>query len=232
MTPPPLPDEAVQAQIDKISIDHHHPLIICDADEVLLQFIVGLEDYLECQGLWLDLTSYAITGNIKQRDTGEPVSDDDVKTLLEDFFATQTEHIKAMPGAAVALQRLTQQNAQIVVLSNLPSTQRAARQRCLQAQGMDYPVITNQGLKGAAVAYLSRAMRAPVFFLDDLYHHLTDAFKWREDLYYVHFIADSRLAGFAKKALKNDTSTTKIVFQETNWPDTYNKISKLLDKNP
>ena len=64
-------DPDVVPQIEALSLVRGRPLIVTDCDEVLMQFLVGLETYIETQGLWLDLKSYALTGNIKRRDTNE-----------------------------------------------------------------------------------------------------------------------------------------------------------------
>ena len=67
---PPKPDplaidEAVIPQIDALDLVPGRPLVVSDADEVLVQFVAGLELYLETQGLWLDLQSFALTGDRK-----------------------------------------------------------------------------------------------------------------------------------------------------------------------
>ena len=43
---------------------------------------------------------------------------------------------------------------------------------------MDYPVIVGSGLKGPAVAWLTRHIDAPVFFLDDIPHNIDSVAEW------------------------------------------------------
>ena len=57
--------ESIRTQIDELSLDSNRPLLLCDADEVLFQFVRGLERHLETQGFHLDLISFSLFGNIK-----------------------------------------------------------------------------------------------------------------------------------------------------------------------
>ena len=69
-----------------VSLDPTRPLIICDADEVLLQFLAGLERFMERQSFYLDLSSFRIHGNVKHRDTHQPADDEAVTNLIAAFF--------------------------------------------------------------------------------------------------------------------------------------------------
>ena len=136
--------------VEGLKLDPARPLIICDADEVLLQFISGLERYLETQGCILDLTSFAIHGNVRRRDSGQAVANEDVTRFIAAFFENHTRTMDVVPGAAAALAELSAR-AQIIILSNLPEVARIARTENLADHGIDYPVIAGSGLKGATV---------------------------------------------------------------------------------
>lgn len=199
-TPPHLEDldpfavhEDVLPQIEALALARGKPLIVSDCDEVLMQFIAGLELYLETQGMWLDLKSFALTGNIKRRDTGEAVAAADMPALLKNFFASSTHSLIAVPGAAEALKALSAR-AQVVVLTNVPFSEKETRARSLAAQGLDYPVIANKGLKGGAVKRLAEKIEAPVIFLDDIPHNIASVAAAHAPTHRVHFIADPRLA--------------------------------------
>lgn len=194
MTPADL-HEDVARQIADLAIDPDRPIVISDADEVVLQFVAGLEDFLEAQSraMFLDLTSFALTGNIRYRDTAEAATATEVKALLASFFEQRTEHLSPVPGAAEALAALSPR-AQIVILSNVPLAQRGARQRSLQRHGMDFPVIANSGAKGPAVAEIVSNLAAPAFFLDDIPHNITSVAETSADVVRMHFVADPRLA--------------------------------------
>lgn len=194
MPPTELHDD-VARQIADLDIDPDRPIVISDADEVVLQFVAALEDFLAARprAMFLDLSSFALTGNIRYRDTSEPVPAADVKALLAGFFEERTEHLSPVPGAAEALARLAAR-AQIVILSNVPIGQRDARRRSLQRHGMDFPVIANSGAKGPAVARIVSAITAPAFFLDDIPHNIASVARESAEVVRMHFVADPRLA--------------------------------------
>jgi hypothetical protein len=207
--PDPLAiDESVIPQIDALTLTRGRPLIVSDADEVLLQFLVGLERYLETQGLWLDLTSFALTGNIRRRDTNEPVPPSEMPALMDGFFVASTHELDVVPGAAEALDALSER-AQVVVLTNVPLEQKAKREACLGAHGIPWPVIANKGLKGGAVRRLAARVEAPVFFLDDIPHNLTSVAKAHMPTHLIHFIADPRLSQLLGPAKDSHFHTTE-----------------------
>ncbi len=213
--------EDVVPQIEALRLVRGRPLIVTDCDEVLMQFLVGLEVYLETQGLWLDLKSYALTGNIKYRNTNEPLPPSEMPELMKGFFATSTDALIAVPGAAEALKALSAR-AQVVVLTNVPFTEKEARARNLAAQGMDYPVIANKGLKGGAVRKLADMVQAPVFFLDDIPYNIASVAKAHEACHLLHFIADQRLAKLMGQAPDSH-------FHTTDWQSAHDFIAARLD---
>lgn len=180
-------------QIAALPIDPTSPLIISDADEVILQFMAGLEKFVQTQGFWIDLSSYAIHGNVKRSDDGSVLANDHVTELIQTFFRTHTESIEVVPEAPGVLAQLAEKS-QIVVLSNVPASRRTARIRGLHAQGVTYPVIANSGPKGPAVAALAARVEAPTFFLDDIPHHISSVAETAPHVRRIHFVADKRLA--------------------------------------
>lgn len=184
----------VRAQLDELPMETGRPLVVTDADEVLFAFMAGLEAYLETQDLYFDWSSFALTGNIRRRADQTPLPGEVVKSTLGAFFASSTESLAAVPGAADALRNLHHEGVQIVVLSNLPLEQIPARKRALARHGMDYPLIANIGSKGAAVRHLAEQADAPAVFLDDIPHHHTAVAAVAEHVLRLHFVADPRLA--------------------------------------
>ena len=186
----------IMNQLEALSLHEERPLIITDADEVLLRFMERVEHYLDTLGLWIDLSSFALSTNIKSKETNEPVK---VPTLIDDFFAAETAHIEAVHGAADALASLSEL-AQIVVLTNLPAPHREDRINNLKGHGMDYPVVVNSGLKGPAVKWLTQKTSGPVFFLDDIPHNIDSVAEHAPEVHTIHFVADPRLAKLINKA--------------------------------
>lgn len=186
----------IMDQLEALELHPARPLIITDADEVLLRFMERVEHYLDTLGLWIDLSSFALGSNIKSKKTDEPVK---VPTLIDDFFAAETAHIDAAHGAAEALASLSRM-AQIVVLTNLPAPHRNERIANLKGHGMDYPVVVNSGLKGPAVKWLTQKVSGPVFFLDDIPHNIDSVAEHAPQVHTIHFVADPRLAKLINKA--------------------------------
>lgn len=179
--------------IEALDLRTDRPLIVCDADEVLVRFAAGLERYLATEDLWLDLRSFALTGNIKQRSTGRALDQGEVSALLKRFYASETERLEPVAGAAAALEVLAER-CRVVVLSNVPEIAREARRRWLAAHGMPYPVVANRGLKGAALQQMAARSGRPAVFFDDLPHNIADAARCLPEGVLVHFVADERLA--------------------------------------
>ncbi len=168
------------------------PLVICDADEVLLRFVEGLEVWLPTQGAVLDLQGYALTGNIKDTSTGVPLPGPDVSALIKTFHRTGGLDLQPVAGAAEALAAIAAQ-ADIVVLTNIADDLATARQANLAAHGIPYPVHTNSGLKGPAAARLAAGAGAPVFFIDDIPHNHVSVAEALPHSHRIQFVGDKRL---------------------------------------
>ncbi len=175
------------------------PLVVVDADEVLLRFLAGLEAWLPGQEAFLDLASYQLTGNIRRTADNSPVDQATVSALLRDFHASAGLSLEPVAGAAAALDELGR-HAQIVVLTNIAPELADRRRANLRAHGIDYPVIANSGLKGAAFAALAAEAAAPAFFVDDIPHHHASVAKAHRGTHQVHFVADARLFAMARPA--------------------------------
>ena len=100
--------EDVLTQLETLQLVPDRPLIISDADEVIFAFVRGLEAYLLDNGHFMDLKSFAMRGNIRESETGEAVSAQVVKELINSYFLERTEQIEPVDGAAAALEALAQ----------------------------------------------------------------------------------------------------------------------------
>lgn len=175
-----------------LSLNPDMPLIISDADEVLLQFVRALGVFLDERELDLVLTNFALSGNILGRKSRQPISDGEVKRLIAAFFHEAADRLDPVDGAVDALKRLSAR-AQIIILSNVPAKAAAARVNAMRTLGFDYPLIANEGLKGPAVKTLTEDHRAPVFFLDDIPHNIASVAQAAPDVHLIHFVNDERL---------------------------------------
>ena len=196
-------DPFVESQIDALDIDDGRPLIITDADEVLFQFMAGLEDFINGRGLMFDWSSFALTGNIRDAKSGEALEPADVKDFLAEFFDERTVDLVPVDGAADALKRLSKQ-AQVVVLSNVPEAAIADRITCLTQHEMPYPLIANIGPKGPAVRALLASRDRPAVFIDDIPHNHKSVADHSANVLRLHFIAHPRLAAMLGPAEYSD----------------------------
>jgi hypothetical protein len=173
------------------------PLVITDADGVVLRFTGGLERYLQTQGFYLELTGYRLLGAVKRQDDHAPLLDVEVLALVEEF-RRELDDLEAVDGACEALRALAEV-ANIVVLSNVNESQAVARLRNMAALGLDFPLIANDagqghaGGKGAAVKTLAARTGARTFFIDDLPSNLADVAKAAPEVLLIHLVESPAL---------------------------------------
>lgn len=189
--------------IADLKLAANRPTLILDADEVLFYFLRGFEDHLNDHGMILDLTSYALTGNIKEETTGRAISQEEVSKELKSFFETATHKLSPVEGAQEELESLSDR-MNIVVLSNLPDSQRQTREETLAKHGMAYPVISNSGPKGPAVSKIRQSNSQHIVFVDDIPHHHDSVREVIPTATLIHFVADPRLAVLLPKAATAD----------------------------
>jgi len=174
-----------------VPLSRARPLLIVDADEVLLRFADGFDRFLRLRGLHLDFVSYRLHGNVKRIDDEIAALDIEVTALLEEFRA-DLDTLEAAEDAVEVMQTL-RPLLDVVVLSNIVPSQAAARRRNLDALGFDFPLLVNSGSKGAAVKVLAQRAGRPVFFMDDIGQHHASVAELAPDVRRIHFVADERL---------------------------------------
>jgi hypothetical protein len=193
-------------------------------DEVVLHFIQPFEGWLESRGLRFLSHRYKLAGNIAGAD-GAPLDQARIGPLLQDFFDASVGQQQAVDGAADALARLSA-HADVVFLTNLPgSWNEATRGRTLARAGMDYPLFTNTGPKGAAAARLAAGRRAPVVFVDDSPVNLRSVAASLAGCTLVQFIADARF-------LANAEEIDGVGLKTDDWSRAEAYISRVVDGRP
>lgn len=185
--------EITRNQLAGLRVPGDRPLIICDVDEVIVHFLRDFEDYLDGHGLWLDLSSLALNGNIRRRAGNGPVTDETVASMIDGFFAERTAHMEPVDGAVEALLDLSRL-ASIVLLTNLPHSAGDHRRTNMKKLGLPFPVITNSGPKGPAIRQLELQSRGPVVFIDDSPNFIASAYEHAPAVHLVHFLHDERMA--------------------------------------
>jgi len=174
-----------------VPLSRDRPLLIVDADEVLLRFADGFDRFLRLRGLYLDFVSYRLHGNVRRIDDEIAALDIEVTALLEEFRADL--HTLEAAEDAVAVMQAIRPLLDVVVLSNVVPAQAPARRRNLDALGLDFPLLVNSGSKGAAVKVLAQRAGRPVFFMDDIGQHHASVAELAPDVRRIHFVADDRL---------------------------------------
>ena len=212
----------VVAQLNELSHNLSKPLILCDADEVLLCFMSPFEKYLHERNLYFVWRSYSLDGNILTKNNDEPLPKNKVSKLLLDFYSTNCEKLKPVPGASNALNKLSKK-ADIIILTNIWKKYKTIRQRQLNSYKIGYPVICNIGAKGPSVAWFSMNRKAPTYFIDDSSKHHTSVACHAPSVLRIHFIAEYRLAYLEEPA--EDAN-----FRTDTWSSTSFVIERDLDK--
>ncbi len=210
----------VLQQLESLRFDPDRPLIISDADEVIFAFVRGLEDFLDEQDLYLDLKSFAITGNIRSKGDHEAIDAEQVRAIVAVFHQEKTQTMPLVPGAIEALNRLKRE-AQVMVLSNTPLAMRQARTDTLARHGLAVPLVANIGRKGPAVAYLARRHAAAMVFIDDIPHNIKSVSEDAPKVTCLHFIGDPRLAKLLGPAAGSDARID-------NWPNAIDYILAII----
>ncbi|PWW04284.1 hypothetical protein DFR52_101979 [Hoeflea marina] len=143
------------------------PLIVCDVDEVVLEFLTPFSAYLGSRDHELLPRSFRLNGNIVSRPDGIEASRPQVAEFLEDFYDAQPDWQTPVAAAADTLARLSAA-ADIVFLTAMPPRHQHIRRRLLDASGMTYPMIATEDAKGPAVSALHAGRPLPLAFIDDI----------------------------------------------------------------
>ncbi|MBM3520012.1 MAG: hypothetical protein FJX63_04465 [Alphaproteobacteria bacterium] len=184
--------ETTRAAIDGLDFDGR-PLLICDVDDVIVHFLRGFEEFLAGKGLWLDPASFALHGNVRRIAGNAAVEAEAVSALVSACFAERARHFKEIDGAASALNALAD-DAQVVLLSNLPAAAAEDRRANLASLGIAFPLVVNSGPKGPAIRHLADRARTPAIFIDDSPSFIASAREHAPEVALVHFLHDERFA--------------------------------------
>lgn len=180
-------------------INASKPLVICDVDEVLINLLDPLRDFLHTHDYTIDLTSHNFGQTIKKSSCGSPIEKHDIMRLVDVFFDACIEKLPFYDGALKALQIL-EQDCQLIILTNLPHKFGDRRRQFMQNFGVAYPLITNEGGKGPTVKQLAAATTGKVIFIDDTPLHHGSVAEHAPDVHRLHFIAHPELAASVPKA--------------------------------
>ncbi len=187
-------DPETLRQIEELSHDPR-PLLVLDVDDVVLDFIGPFPRFLEKEGFELRLGSFRLNGNIFHLESGAEAGEEQVETLIENFFHSQADWQTITVGAAETMAKIAPK-AEIVMLTAMPHRFRQARRAHLDQLGLPYPVLTTEMAKGPAIKRLRGEHARPIAFVDDQPRNLVSAHEWVSDISLFHLMADNRLREF------------------------------------
>ncbi len=177
------------------------PLLVTDCDEVLLHMVVPFAEWLdEVHDVHfnIDILFDEITGGylnaMRHKASGEQVESHKIWPFLKGFFETEMDRQKPITGAVAAVNALAK-HADVVVLTNLTDDVRDARAVQLSKVGINFPVFTNQGGKGAKISeIIADHNPSMTIFVDDLGHQHDSVAELAPDVIRLHMVGEPRVA--------------------------------------
>ncbi len=185
-------EDFILQQISDITIDPCRPMLVCDADEVLVHFALPLKNYFADHGYHLSFESYDIFNNVKHQQTQNPLEKKLALQFIDRFFQENVETCPPVNHAADSLNHIAE-HAQVIIYSNLPLHAKDRRQASLKSHGMDFPLISGRGLKGPTMNHLTAKLTAPCVFVDDLPHNIDSVKQHASHVDCVHMVAEPQL---------------------------------------
>lgn len=196
------------------------PLVVCDVDEVVLEFLNPLDRYLNSVEHKLHPDSFRLHGNIRSIADGLAATDEQVSEMQEAFFASQDKWQTPAPDVVDVLKRLAA-DADIVFLTAMPPRHHDVRRTVLDMHGLTYPMIATEEPKGPVVASLIGGRNIPAVFIDDILRNHGSVRGSAPDCLLIHLMVN---AVFRKMLPKADGD---IVIAE-DWADAERVIRKYL----
>ena len=175
-------------QIKKLSLNKEKPLLIFDADEVLVLFASHFSKYLIKKGWSLNLKSYRLDDAIMHIEDGHIADKITYQKLIDNFINQETATQPEAPGASDTLKKF-KERAEIVILTNVPNIAYDQRIENLYNLNMVYPTISNSGMKGPALVKLKELTNRTCIFVDDNPYQIASAAKHVPEIYRFHFTA-------------------------------------------
>ena len=174
------------SQLRAVPIRPGVPLVAVDVDEVLVVFVDHLSRYIRTLGFEMRLVRYQLEGSMFPIGSDDPLPFEACIGLIHEFFDHETEAQQAIAGGSETLMALSGQ-VQVVLLTNVPRHATEGRRRNMDALGLPYPLVVNQGGKGRAMAWLAAQAQAPCAFLDDSVKQIESVARHAPEVFRVHF---------------------------------------------
>ena len=194
-----------------LNINNTLPLLICDADEVLFEFMKSFEIYLSENNMHFTYKSFKLSGNIINLDGNKIIDSNQIPKIISDFFKCYTSKMPLIKGAKDTL-KILKKYVNIVILSNIPEESANDRIKLLKKNEMDYDFICNKGPKGEICKELEKLTDKKIFFIDDLPNQIESVKKYTKNIITIHFLQNKKLLKIIPKVKNSD-------FNTNNWED-------------
>jgi hypothetical protein len=172
------------------------PLIICDVDEVVLEFVGPLQAYLASVGHRLHADSFRLDGNIRRIADGVCATREEIAAFQEAFFSAQDKWQTPAAGAIDVLGGL-EDEADIVFLTAMPPRHQAVRRALLDLHGFGYPMVASEDAKGPIAASLIGTRTVPSVFIDDISRNLHSVREHLPGCLLINLMANATFAAMA-----------------------------------
>ncbi len=172
------------------------PLIVCDVDEVVLEFLTPFNAFLKSRGHELLPRSFHLTGNIVSLETGAETPPGNVGSLLEAFYASQLEWQEPADRASACLAALSE-FADILFLTAMPARHYDVRRALLDRHDLPFPLVAADRDKGPLIERLHDDRPQPLFFIDDMPHNLRSAKRHVPAANLLHYMANGTFRALA-----------------------------------
>ncbi|WP_419912547.1 hypothetical protein [Hoeflea sp.] len=172
------------------------PLIICDIDEVVLEFLTPLNGYLNANGYELLPRSFRLTGNIVSRNDGSEADRETCRTLMDDFYSKQLDWQTPTGDVETVLASLSE-HADIVFLSAMPPHHYDIRRALLDRHNMPYPLVATKAEKGPLIREIHADRELPLIFIDDMVYNLHSAKKHAPAAHAIYYMSNATFRSMA-----------------------------------
>lgn len=186
-------------------------LIVCDVDEVVLEFVTPFNAFLQANGYELLPRSFRLTGNIVSLKGRNEAARETVSELLEQFYAEQLDWQKPAGGVDTALSNLSQ-IADIIFLTAMPPHHYEVRRSLLDRHGLPFPLVATKEEKGPVISEIHAERNHPLIFIDDMVYNLHSVKKHVPDAHTINYMSNDHFRAMAP--VPGDD-----VVQARDWPD-------------
>lgn len=174
------------------------PLLVCDIDEVVLEFLTPFDRFLRANGHALLPRSFRLHGNIVSVDTGLEASHDAVDAFEDGFYADQANWQFPALKAVETLQALSD-HADIVFLTAMPPKFHRQRRELLDREGLVFPMVSTEEPKGKVLKELHGNRDVPILFIDDIARNLESVRSHIPSCRLMHLMANQEFRKMAPK---------------------------------